>query len=320
MSERLPAQFEATVNANPASLGGRVLDKGQGEAARLRQLSQFVFANRINTNWFCHFRASLKRFCYTILMSLNVEHLTPRDSLLARFDPRWKLLAFLLAIGASAALGSALVLAAALGFSLILAWLAHVTGSWFRTRIAMVAIAVSPFLIILPLTVDRGGPAFEVAGLRFSFDGFVAALALASKTIAIVTLALIVLASAPLSTTLRAAQRMRVPGLLVQLVMLSYRYIFMVLDQLQTLRIALRVRGFRNRTNRHSYRTVGQVTGTLLARSAERAEGVSHAMRCRGFDGTFRGLDQFQTSARDVCLFLVIVATYAALLIWDVLR
>jgi cobalt/nickel transport system permease protein len=77
------------------------------------------------------------------------------------------------------------------------------------------------------------------------------------------------------------------------------------------------VRGFRNRANLHSYRTIGQVAGTLLVRSAERSERVGQAMRCRGFDGEFHSLSDFQTEWPDVLAFVVIVGYAVALAVWD---
>src|SRR5437868_4244073 len=81
---------------------------------------------------------------------------------------------------------------------------------------------------------------------------------------------------------------------------LTYRYTFLLAEELGRLRIALRVRGYRNRANLHSYRTIGHVAGTLLVRSHERAERVGQAMRCRGFDGRFRSLTAFRTRWPDV--------------------
>ncbi|MCE9533564.1 MAG: cobalt ECF transporter T component CbiQ, partial [Planctomycetes bacterium] len=249
----------------------------------------------------------------TISMSLNVEHLSPRDSLFARFDPRWKLAALLLSVVAVAVMRSPIILLAALVGSLTLAAIARLPGRWFRARIGLLLFALVPFLIILPLTVDRGGITYHLLGLRFSEVGFLAAGALLCRSIAIVTLMLILLGTAPLHHTLRAAQRLGCPGFLVMLTMLSYRYIFLLFDEFERIRIALRVRGFRNRTNAHSYRTIGQVTGTLLLRGLERAERVNHAMRCRGFDGHFRSLDEFRTRKWDVLMFLLIVGFFGVL-------
>src|SRR5581483_1767685 len=147
--------------------------------------------------------------------------------------------------------------------------------------------------------VRDSGPTWTLGPLTFSWYGLRAALLLCLKAVAIVTLTLVLLATAPLAATLKAAHTLRVPGPLIQVAMLTYRYIFVLFAELSRLRIALRVRGYRNRATRHSYRTVGHVTGILLVRGVERAERVSQAMRCRGFDGLFRSLTVFHTSAAD---------------------
>jgi cobalt/nickel transport system permease protein len=134
----------------------------------------------------------------------------------------------------------------------------------------------------------------------------------------VVTLVLSLWATSPWQVTLKAARALRLPGLLVQLLGLTYRYLFLLAEEMQRLRVALRVRGYRNRADLHSYRTVGQVAGTLLVRSHERAERVGQAMRCRGFDGTYRTLADFRTRGADVLAFGLIVGGAAGLVFWDV--
>ena len=105
---------------------------------------------------------------------------------------------------------------------------------------------------------------------------------------------------------------------LIQLALLSYRYLFVLGDELDRLRVALRVRGFRNRASWHSYRTVGHAAGTLLVRGYERADRVSAAMRCRGFDGRFRSLAVFRTRRADVLALALAAACATALVCLDV--
>jgi len=247
-------------------------------------------------------------------MAQTVEHLMPRDSWFARFDARWKLAALAIAAGVVAAMRSPVFLTIALAASLLLALVARVPGRWFRSRLGLLLFSLLPFLIILPLTVDRG-PTFDHFGVRLHQEGFVAAGALIARAGTIVTLMLVLLSSAPLHVTLKAAHDVRVPSFLVLLTLLTYRYVFLLLDELNRLRIALRVRGYRNRTTMHSYRTISRVTGTLLVRGLDRAERVDQAMRCRGFDGRFRSLDEFRTTWRDVVLFVLIVAFYVGLVL-----
>lgn len=238
------------------------------------------------------------------------------DSPLRRLDPRWKLAALLLAAGLVAAQRSLLPAALALAGTLLLAALARLPWRWYLPRVGAAALLIAPFVVAAPFLVSgRGdGPA---PALPY---GLAVALLLAAKALAVVTLMLVLLATAPLDATLKAAHALRVPGLLISLGMLTYRYAFVLAAELDRLRVALRVRGYRNRASWHSYRTVGQVSGTLLVRGAERAERVAQAMRCRGFDGRFRSLAEFRTAAADVVFFGAVAGGAAALFLWDVVR
>ena len=107
------------------------------------------------------------------------------------------------------------------------------------------------------------------------------------------------------------------PGLLVHLTLLSYRYVGLLAGELARVRVALRVRGYRNRATRHSYRTVAHVAAGLLVRGHDRAERVGQAMRSRGFDGRFRSLAAFRTTTADVGFFFTVVVMAAALVAWN---
>jgi cobalt/nickel transport system permease protein len=137
------------------------------------------------------------------------------------------------------------------------------------------------------------------------------------RCLAIGCLALVLLGTAPVHHTLAAAHKLRVPGLLVLLVGLAYRYAFLLAAELRQVRVALRTRGFRLRPNRHGYRTAGYVVGAVLVRGSDRADRVAEAMRCRGFDGRFHTATTFRTTAADIISFAAVVAAVAALLLWD---
>ncbi len=239
------------------------------------------------------------------------------QSLVSRLDPRWKLAALLFAAAIAATLHTLPAATCALAAALLLAFLARLPPRWFLQRLGALAVFLALFTLPLPWLLDDNGPGWSVGPVRFSLHGLEVALLLGAKAVTIVTLFLVVQVTAPLEATLKAAHALRVPGLLVQLGLLSYRYLFVLADELARLRIALRVRGYRNRANRHSYRTAGHVAGTLLVRGYERAERVSQAMRCRGFNGQFRSLTAFRTRRSDVLAFLLVTAGAAALAAWD---
>ncbi len=250
-------------------------------------------------------------------MTLAFSVPPPTRSFLSRLDPRWKLAALLLAAAVVATLHTLRVAALALASALLLALLARLPPRWFLQRLGAAALFLALFTLPLPWLLADDGPGWTCGPMRLSWHGVEVALLLTAKAAALVTLFLTIQATAPLETTFKAAHSLRIPALLVQLSLLTHRYVFVLADEFRRLRIALRVRGYRNRLSRHSYRTAGHVAGTLLVRGCERGERVGHAMRCRGFDGQFRSLKEFTTRPADVAAFLVIAASAAALAMWD---
>src|SRR6185503_1207794 len=123
--------------------------------------------------------------------------------------------------------------------------------------------------------------------VHISERGVVAGVAVFCRCLAVGCFALVLLGTAPLHQTLAAAHKLKVPGLLVQVTLLAYRYAFLLAEEMRRLRIAMRTRGYRVSATRHGYRALGHATGAVLVRGADRAENVTAAMRCRGFDGTF---------------------------------
>jgi cobalt/nickel transport system permease protein len=253
-------------------------------------------------------------------MTLAFDLPSGLTSPVGRLDPRWKLAALLPAAGLVAALRSpGPALAAVLG-AWVLAALARLPLRWYAVRLGVVVLFLTLFAGFLPFTAHEGETPWAVGPLELSPRGLELAALILLKGVAVLTLVLVLWATAPWQVTLRAAHALRVPGVVVHLIALTYRYLFLLAEEVGRIRIALRVRGYRNRASLHSYRTVGHVAGTLLVRSAERAERVGQAMRCRGFDGRFRSLADFRTRPRDVLAFALVLGGAAGLLAWDLLQ
>jgi cobalt/nickel transport system permease protein len=224
------------------------------------------------------------------------------SSPLSALDARWRLAALLTAGLAAALARTPASAVAALALALAFAAAGRVPPRWYLSRLAALGLLLLFF----------AGPALLLGGVG-------SAVVIVGKALAVFTLGCVLLTSAPVEATLKAAYALYVPGLLVQLTLLSYRYLFVLGDELTRLRVALRTRGFRNRADLHSWRTVGAASGTLLARGHDRAERVAAAMRCRGFDGRFRSLAQFGTSRRDVAVFVLTLLAAAGVVALGVL-
>jgi cobalt/nickel transport system permease protein len=235
----------------------------------------------------------------------------------SRLDPRWKLAAAMVAVCCTLTLRTVWLSLLALFASLALALVARVPARWFGERLGVAFVAVGLFALPLPFLIDDAASNLFIGPLRFSLHGAAVAALLATRALTVVSITLVLAATTPVDALLKAARSLGIPGLLIQICLMTYRYLFVLAEELQRLRMAVRVRGFRNRPSRHAYATIGQVAGTLLVRGHERAERVHQAMVCRGFDGRFRSLTAFRTRLTDVVVFLVIAGCAAGLAVAD---
>jgi cobalt/nickel transport system permease protein len=254
-------------------------------------------------------------------MQSSFESIPAPESALSRRDPRWKLAAFIVAVLVAGCLQTVPAATAAWVGALLLAVIGRVPVRWYLAWLANLLPFFAIFVVLTPFLVrDSAEPLAALGPLAVSPRGLYLAALIGVKSLAIVTLVVVLLTAAPFHVTLQAARSLHIPSLFVQLTLLTYRYLFLLMQEFARLRTALRVRGFRNRATLHSYRTVARVAGSLLVRSHERAERVGQAMRCRGFDGRFRSLGEFHTSAADVVLFASMTAIALGIAAWDVLE
>jgi cobalt/nickel transport system permease protein len=213
------------------------------------------------------------------------------DALIARLDPRTRVvaaLAFSLVLVATDGIAApAAGLVAALG----LAGLARLAPRLVLRRLLGLEGFMVAVLVMLPFTVP-GSPAFEVLGLTASAEGLRRALAIALKANAVVLAVLALLGSMEAVTLGQALGRLGLPDRFVTLFLFTIRYIDVLYSQYGRLRLAMRARAFRPRAGLHTWRSVGWLFGMLLVTSVERSERIHAAMRLRGFSGRFPRLDE----------------------------
>ena len=115
-------------------------------------------------------------------------------------------------------------------------------------------------------------------------EGLDAALLVAVRFYAILTLAVAFLSVAPLLVNIAAMRALGVPFVMVDMALLMARYLDVLTQDLHNMRIAMRLRGFQDKGwSLKTVKTTAWLAASLLLRSYERAEGVYKAMRLRGY-------------------------------------
>ena len=176
---------------------------------------------------------------------------------------------------------------------------------------------VSPFvfsLCLLILFTHEGGD--EIA--RFSFlsitsGGLERATLIAARAMAAIILTLCMLSTMKFEATIKALEHLKMPTKLTQLLMFTYRYIFVLGDEFSSMSRSLTSRGFNKGTNLHTMTTLAKMFGMLFTRSYERADRVYDAMVSRGYDGKMETVAEFRMHKTDMVKAITLIATGLAL-------
>ncbi len=204
------------------------------------------------------------------------------------------------------------VLAAALGVGLAALAVSGLPlrAAWRRlTALNVLLLAVAA---VLPLSTP-GKTVWQWGYMAASEEGLLLAAKILLKGNALVLALAALLGPLDGPTLGHALSHLRVPDKLAHLLLFTVRYLDVLRQESLRLRAAMKIRGFRPRTDRHTFRSYGYLVGMLLVRSFDRSERILAAMKCRGFRGRFFLLDHFHYHASDLPFAVVWAAILVAL-------
>ena len=249
-----------------------------------------------------------------------IDHsLAEGNSYLHQIDPRIRILIAVLFSCLMSVAQQLSTLALSLGFALLITL--PLASHFFQIlkKIFRFNAFILLFWIFLPLTMSSE-PILLFERVVLSKDGIWLALILTFKMNTLFLIMITMITTIPISHLGASLQRLYVCKKFIVLLLFTYRYIFILAQEFQTLRIAARLRGFQPSTNLYTYRTYANMVGTLLIRSIKKAEQVQQAMLCRGFFGTFHSLEMDELDAKDWICFVFALHLLALLGVTEWIR
>jgi len=230
---------------------------------------------------------------------VHLEEFAAGSSFIHRLDPRVKIVSAAMFSIVAAAADRFAVLTAAIIAAALLVGLARLNPRRVLVRLAMVNVFVLLLWFFLPFSYP-GQVLFRLGPLAATREGMIETLAITLKSNAIILAVIALLATSTIFSLVHALRHLKTPDKLVNLFFFTFRYFQVIHQEYLSLRAAMRVRCFRPRTDRHTYRSLAYLVGMLLVRSFDRSERVYQAMLCRGYQGRFWILDHFSLQRRDL--------------------
>lgn len=223
--------------------------------------------------------------------------------LLQQIDPRVKLFSIAALVVSAVAVRTIAPLIIVLAAIIILCVASRISLTFFAVR-TLIFIPVFAGLIALPLIFIT--PGLALAGFKFNGlvlvitrEGLYKAAQFTLRVWVCVALSVLLILTTRFSKLIGAMDHLRFPRVFVMMTSITYRFIFLFLNEGYRMLLARESRITKELRWRENVGSLAKIVATLFVRAHERGERVYLAMAARGYAGMLRRLDIMKCVMRD---------------------
>ena len=216
-------------------------------------------------------------------MKLSLDKYAYIKSPIHSWDHSSKLISLLALIFTFAFVNKLALLPAMVAVTATLFILSRLPFSFLLTRLRYPGWFITAVVIFLPLTMGDT-IIFNLGSLSIKAEGCRAMVLIVTRFVCILTVSLVLFGTAPFLTSIKAMRFLGLPGVIVDMMLLTYRYLEQFGESLKKMQRAMRLRGFNSHGfNRRNFSMLANLAGSLLVRSYKQSQRVYQAMILRGY-------------------------------------
>ena len=216
-------------------------------------------------------------------MKLVLDQYAYLDSPLHRWHQGYKLIGLLSLIFAFAFVQNVWLLPVMVLVTCILFFLSKIPFSFLIKRLRYPSWFILAVVIFLPF-ISGENTIFQLGYLSIKEEGCWQALLISVRFFCILTVSLLLFGTAPFLSSIKAMRSLGLPRVIVDMTLLSYRYLEELGETLTTMQRAMKLRGFQPQGfSRRNLKVFAQLTGSILIRSYDRSARIYQAMILRGY-------------------------------------
>lgn len=226
-----------------------------------------------------------------------------KNSIIHRLDPRTKIICLILFIFV-VTLTPPLRFLEFCAYAVLLISLT-LTSKLSLLKTAKKALSIIPFVLLVAIFLPflkEGNViySFNVYSLKVSVTdaGLIALWNSFIKSLLSITSMIILTSTTSFPEIMHGLQKLRAPKIIVMLISFMYRYIFVLVNEVQALQISWHSRYFGKRYLRQISIT-GTILGSLFIRTYEKSERIFLAMSSRGYEGEIKTIEQLRPGVPD---------------------
>ena len=248
---------------------------------------------------------------------MKLDDLTALNSPIHRWEPKTKLIGFLILIFTISFIDRLVLLPATIIVTAILFALSKIPFKYLLNRMRLPAFFLAVVGIML-IFFSEGVSIFELGPIRITKEGFEAFLIISVRFFSIIVLVIVLFGTTQFAKLIKVLRSFGISTILVDMTMFTYRYLFEIVDQLENMQIAMKLRGF-NKRNLKSIPKYVSLIGTIFIRSYEQSERVYNAMITRGYGEAAYFHNDFEIKSYDVIWLISIIVISLILILAQIL-
>ncbi len=168
------------------------------------------------------------------------------------------------------------------------------------------------FILPFVLMVGLFNPLFDhtpvmLIGSFVITGGWISLFTLMLKGILALSASFLLIATTKIEDICAALHTLHIPDILVTMFLLTYRYIFIMMDEVSIMTTAYHLRAPHQKGI--AFQAWGSFLGQLLLRSMDKAERIFHSMRLRGYENCIYLTKKSKLYRKDI-LFLIITVSF----------
>ncbi|MDH4128912.1 MAG: cobalt ECF transporter T component CbiQ [Spirochaetota bacterium] len=245
-------------------------------------------------------------------MHIDIDRFSNINSQFHKWDERYKIISILILIISFSVVKSFYLVLTIPILALIMVTISRLPLYFVLKKLKLTLIFFLPLFILLP--ISSGGEIFYlIVGIKIYKIGLHLAISIFLKAISILICIMIMFGTSRFDRTIKAFYHLKIPEKLIIMILFTYRYIYIYMENLRKLNVALFLQGFKKTSNLRSILVSSSLIGNLLIRCYDQTEMVYNAMILRGFNGKL--ISQFRFKASKTDLFKAIIIIFISLLI-----
>lgn len=256
---------------------------------------------------------SISGFSSVLESVVSMEDISRAAGMLQSLDPRVKLVSFLLFIVTVSLVHSLPVLGSIFILVFLISLASKVPPGFFFKRV-LIFVPIFTLIIAIPaLFLTPGQSLVNLAGkVIITQQGALSAGFLLLRVTDSLSLGVLLVLTTPWSNILVALRWVRIPSIIIDILGMTYRYMFLLLHSTNSMFMARRSRVIGSFSGSENRRWLGRALATTMAKSQRLSEDVYLAMLSRGYQGEILVLNEFALKRRDyiwITFSLIVVAT-----------